>query len=45
MFVTAQALASPRQATELARKTTVRYSITQKAIDSLAAATGASPTG
>jgi hypothetical protein len=45
MFVTAQALASPRQATALAHKTTVRYSVTQKAIDSLAAATGASPTG
>ena len=45
MFVTARALASPRQATELARKTTVRYSITQKAIESLATATGASPTG
>ena len=45
MFVTARALASPRQATALAHKTTVRYSITQKAIESLATATGASPTG
>jgi hypothetical protein len=44
MFVTARALASPGQATAMARETTLRYSLTQKAIESLAAATGASPT-
>jgi hypothetical protein len=41
VFVTAQALASPGQATAMARKTTVRYSITQETIDILAEATGA----
>jgi hypothetical protein len=45
LFVTAQALASPGQATAMARQTTVRYSITQRTIEILAAATGASPTG
>ncbi len=44
VFVTAQTLASPRQATAIARKAIGRYAITQETIDTLAAATGASPT-
>jgi hypothetical protein len=39
-FVTAQALASPRRATELAGRTVERYSITAKTIDVLSAAVG-----
>jgi biotin carboxylase len=38
VFVAAQALASPRQATAMARRTTARYSITQETIERLAAA-------
>jgi hypothetical protein len=38
-FVTAQALASPRRATEVARKAVARYSITADTIDTLTAAT------
>jgi hypothetical protein len=37
VFVASQALASPRQATAMARRTTVRYSITQETIERLAA--------
>jgi hypothetical protein len=44
-YVTALALASPRQATAMARKAVARYSITQETIDSLATARRASPTG
>jgi hypothetical protein len=44
VFVTAQTLASPRQATAIARKAIDRYAITQETIDSLAAACEASPT-
>ena len=44
VFVTAQALASPRQATAMAGKAVDRYSITQDTIDSLIAVTGALPT-
>jgi hypothetical protein len=40
VFVAARALVSPRKATAMARKTTVRYSITQETIKSLAAAIG-----
>jgi hypothetical protein len=43
-FVTARALASPRQATAMAGRTSVRYSITPETIERLALATGASPT-
>lgn len=43
-FVTAHALASPRQATAIARKAIDRYSITRETIDRVAAATGASAT-
>jgi hypothetical protein len=39
VFVAARALASPRQVAAMARKTTARYSITQKTIERLAAAT------
>ena len=39
-FVTAQALASPRRATEVASKAVARYSITANTIDAL---TGATP--
>src|SRR5262249_16618544 len=42
VFVAAQALASPGQATAIARKAIVPYSMTQETIDSLAAATGTS---
>ncbi len=44
VFVAAQALASPGQATAIARKAIDRYSITPETIDSLTAATGASST-
>ena len=37
-FVTAQALASPRRATEMAGNTVARYSITATTIDTLTAA-------
>jgi hypothetical protein len=37
-FIRGQALASPREATEVASKTVARYSITPKAIETLAAA-------
>jgi hypothetical protein len=45
LFVTAHALASPRQATAMARKTTIRYSLAKDAIDHLAAATEPTPAG
>jgi hypothetical protein len=41
VFVTAEALASPRRATAMARKTTARYSVTPETIDGLAAASPA----
>ncbi len=44
VFVAAQALASPRQATAIAGKAVARYSLTQETIDTLTATTGASPT-
>jgi len=44
VFVTAQALASPRQATAIAGKAIVRYAITQETIDRLASATETSLT-
>ena len=44
VYVTAQTLASPRQATAIARKAIDRYTITQETIHTLAASSGASPT-
>jgi hypothetical protein len=44
VYVPAQTLASPRQATAIARKVIDRYTITQETIHTLAASSGASPT-